>query len=191
MLDISPGSISNAYPYAVRIEDPHLQLDAYNALDAGMQGTGHPINPASGAPYAPNVVPRGDYARVLAEFWADGRDSETPLGHWFQIYNEKIGPYPALTRRLGGRGEIRDPLDCDVLAYLALGGAMHDSAIAVWSVKSAYDYPRPISVIRYLAGIDASDSGLPLIDRRIERVGPDDPLSGMYGEHIGKVKIRA
>jgi hypothetical protein len=33
-------------------------------------------------PYASNMVPRGDFARVVAEFWADGPASETPPGHW-------------------------------------------------------------------------------------------------------------
>src|SRR5262249_48926856 len=50
-------------------------------------GTGHPINPATGTPYAPNIVKRGDWARVLAEFWADGPNSETPPGHWNVIAN--------------------------------------------------------------------------------------------------------
>ena len=30
---------------------------------------------------------------------------------------------------------------------------MHDSAVAAWGVKGWYDYPRPVSVIRYLAGL--------------------------------------
>ena len=33
------------------------------------------------------MVKRGDYGRVLAEFWADGPDSETPPGHWFVLLN--------------------------------------------------------------------------------------------------------
>ncbi|MDQ3982215.1 MAG: hypothetical protein M3271_05985, partial [Actinomycetota bacterium] len=33
-------------------------------------GTGHDVNPATGAPYAPNVVRHGDFGRALAEFWA-------------------------------------------------------------------------------------------------------------------------
>ena len=35
-------------------------------------------------------------------------------------------------------------------SYLAMGGAMHDSAVAA-GVKGWYDYLRPVSVIRYLA----------------------------------------
>ncbi len=139
-------------------------------------------------------MPRGDYTRVLAESWADGPDSETPPGPWFRIYNEKVGPHPALERRVGGRGEALDPLVFDVLAYLALGGAMHDAAIAAWSVVGAYDYLRPVAAIRHLAGLDAADGaggGLPLVNGRIERVGPDDPLAGDDAEHVGKITLFA
>ena len=67
-LDISPGTFGN------------------NTLGAN-DGTGHALNPATGQPYAPNIVKRGDFARVLAEFWADGPSSETPPGHWNVIAN--------------------------------------------------------------------------------------------------------
>ena len=46
------------------------------------------MNPATGEPYAPDIVPRGDFERVLAEFWADGPRSETPPGHWNVIANQ-------------------------------------------------------------------------------------------------------
>ena len=36
-------------------------------------------------------------------------------------------------------------------AYLAMGGAMHDAAIAAWGVKGYHDYIRPISAIRYMS----------------------------------------
>jgi hypothetical protein len=67
-MDISPGAYGN------------------NPLGTN-DGTGHPMNPVTGQPYAPNVVPRGDFTRVLAEFWADGPKSETPPGHWNTIAN--------------------------------------------------------------------------------------------------------
>ena len=67
-IDISPGAFGG------------------NTLGAN-DGTGYPVNPVTGEPYAPNVVKRGDYARVLAEYWADGPKSETPPGHWNVIAN--------------------------------------------------------------------------------------------------------
>ena len=203
-IDISPGALGNLAPLDELPVDQASILGLYDAVEGGIGGpfaaAGHPVNPATGEPYAPNVVPRGDYTRVLAEFWADGPDSETPPGHWFRIYNEKVGPHPALERRVGGAGDPLDPLAYDVLAYLALGGAMHDAAIAAWSVKRAYDYVRPVSAIRYMAGLGQSTDtaaanyslhGLPLVPGMIETVLPGDPLAGAGGRHVGKIKGRA
>ncbi len=55
--------------------------------NGGTKTIGHTINPATGKTYTPNRVKRGDYTRVIAEFWADGPSSETPPGHWFTILN--------------------------------------------------------------------------------------------------------
>ena len=65
-------------------------------------------NPVTGEPYPEQWVPRGDYARVLAEFWADGPDSETPPGHWFTILND-VMDHPLFERRIGGIGPELDP----------------------------------------------------------------------------------
>ena len=93
----------------------------------------------------------GDYARVIAEFWADGPDSETPPGHWYTLLNEFILDGQAGQHRWRGQGPLIDDLQFDVKSYLALGGAMHDCAIAAWSAKGYYDYSRPVSAIRYMA----------------------------------------
>lgn len=145
--DISPGALgNNTEAFPTDLAD-HRQ---WYELEGGQPGNGHPLNPATGEPYPDNVVLRGDYTRVLAEFWADGPDSETPPGHWFVIFN-KVMDHPEFERRLFGEGEVLDALQYDVKAYLALGGAMHDAAITAWSIKGAYDYVRPITAIRYLA----------------------------------------
>ena len=127
----------------------------YDLLDGGDPSTGYAVNPVTGAPYTPQMVPRGDYARVLAEFWADGPDSETPPGHWFVILNE-VNDHPELVKRFGGAGPELGPLEWDVKAYFALGGAMHDSAIAAWGIKGWYDYIRPLSAIRAMADLGQS-----------------------------------
>jgi hypothetical protein len=58
------------------------------ATPIGTYGTtGYAANPVTGAPYEPNVVNEADFARALAEFWADGPDSETPPGHWNTLAN--------------------------------------------------------------------------------------------------------
>jgi hypothetical protein len=142
--DISPGGIGNAPLPAVDGWAPY-----YDLLDGGDWGDGYDVNPVTGKPYEPQLVPRGDYTRILAEYWADGPDSETPPGHWFTIMNYVVD-HPLFERRFEGEGPIVDALEWDVKAYLALGGAMHDIAISSWGIKGYYDYLRPISAIRYM-----------------------------------------
>jgi hypothetical protein len=196
MLDISPASIGNLQEYPTQFIN---HLDFYNVLSGGDKGKGYALNPRTGLPYAQQYVPRGDYARVLAEFWADGPKSETPPGHWFTLLNN-VSYHPSFTRKFKGEGEPLDALEWDVKAYLALGGAMHDVAVSVWGIKGYYDYTRPISAIRYMADRgQSSDSslpnyhpaGLPLIPGYSELVKAGDPLSEENGEHIGKIKLKS
>ncbi len=197
IIDISPGALGNvsidSYPQTFQEYQAF-----YNFMDGGDPGTGYAINPATQMPYAPQMVLRADYARVLAEFWADGPDSETPPGHWFTILNY-VNDHPLSVRRIGGVGAIVSDLEWDVKAYLALGGAMHDAAVTTWGIKGYYDYIRPISAIRYMAGKGQSSDaalpgydphGLPLIPGSIELITAADPLSGTANENVGKIKIR-
>ena len=196
MMDISPASLGNIQQYPASVgEYPQF----YDLLNGGDASVGYTINPVTGAAYTPQMVPRGDYARVLAEFWADGPDSETPPGHWFVILNE-INDHPDLVKRFGGVGEVLGPLEWDVKSYFMLGGAMHDSAIAAWGIKGWYDYIRPLSAIRGMAEngqssapLSASYSvdGLPLEPGFIELVEVGDPLAGAADEHVGKIKLLA
>lgn len=146
--NISPGARGN-----VPDQLPLTRADYYAWYDqheGGQPGKGRALNPVTGEPYADNFVPRGDYVRVLAEFWADGIQSETPPGHWFDIFNT-VMDHRLFERKLWGKGKALDPLQYDVKAYLTLGGAMHDAAVSAWSIKGKYDYVRPITAIRYLA----------------------------------------
>lgn len=195
-LDISPASIGDL---AALPEAPTAYRDFYDLVEGGDPGPGHAANPHTGAPYAPQVVPRGDYTRVLAEFWADGPDSETPPGHWFTILNT-VSDHPLLGKRIGGAGPRVSALEWDVKAYFALGGAMHDAAVAAWALKGWYDYIRPISALRAMADRGQRSEpasprydpeGLPLIPGVIERVLSTDPLAGTAGANVGKVKVRA
>ena len=68
---------------------------------------GYAVNPVTGQPYAPNMVKAADYGRILAEFWADGPESETPPGHWNVLANE-ISDHTQLERRIGDTGELVD-----------------------------------------------------------------------------------
>ena len=129
-------------------------------------------------PYAPDPVLEGDFARALAEFWADGPNSETPPGHWNTIANT-VGDSPGFVRRIGGTGPEVDRLEWDVKTYLALNGAVHDAAVEAWGNKGYYDTARPISIIRYMGGTASrataslpsyDPQGLPLVPDLIELV---------------------
>ncbi len=153
---------------------------------------GYVANPATGEPYAPNLVRRGDYARVLAEFWADGPSSETPPGHWNVLANQ-VSDDPRLEKRLGGAGPLTDDLEWDVKLYVALNGGVHDAAIAAWGAKAAYDYVRPISIIRFLGGEGQSSdpsgpayspSGLPLEPGLVELVTAESTAPGERHAHL-------
>ena len=196
MWDISPASVGNIQSYPTEFADFR---DFYNTLDGGDSSMGYNVNPKTGAPYEPQMVPRGDYARVLAEFWADGPDSETPPGHWFTILNT-VNDHPEFVRRFEGAGEELGHLEWDVKAYFALGGAMHDSAIAAWGIKGWYDYLRPISAIRAMADVgQSSDPDLPsynpdgilLYDGLVELVEEGDPLAGDNNQFVGRIKLMA
>ncbi|MEO6034196.1 MAG: DUF6851 domain-containing protein, partial [Verrucomicrobiota bacterium] len=82
-------------------------------------GTGHLVNPVTGLPYLPNLAKRGDFARVLAEFWADGPISETPPGHWNVIANS-VSDNTNFVKQIGGTGPVLDNLEWDVKLYFAL-----------------------------------------------------------------------
>lgn len=134
-------------------------------------GTGFPTNPVAGGIYPPNKVKRGDYTRVLAEYWADGPGSETPPGHWHLLANQ-VADMPATVKRIRGTGPVVNDLEWDVKVYFALSAATHDAACAAWALKRYYSGPRPITMIRYMASKGQSSNvggqsyhaeGLPLM----------------------------
>lgn len=184
LIDISPASLGA------------IQLGTY-------EGVGYDANPVTGEPYPPNTINEADFARALAEFWADGPDSETPPGHWNTLANtvsDQVDP----DLRIGGSGEPVDRIEWDVKLYFALNGAMHDAAIAAWGTKGHYDYVRPISMIRYMGGLGQSTNptapsyhpqGLVLVNDLIEVVTESTTVPGGRHErlagHEGEIAIRA
>ena len=183
-IDISPGALGG------------------NSLGAN-DGSGHAVNPATGQPYAPDIVLEGDFGRIMAEFWADGPDSETPPGHWNVLANlvsDELDP----DLRIGGSGDPVDRLQWDVKLYLALNGAVHDAAIAAWGLKGYYDSVRPISMIRYMGGLGQSSDpalpsydkeGLPLVPGLIELITKETTAPGQRHEalagHEGEIALWA
>lgn len=176
-IDLSPGRYGN------------------NSLGAN-DGTGHPLNPVTNQPYPPQVVRVGDFARVLAEFWADGPKSETPPGHWNTIANT-VADHPLHRRRLYGAGPELDPLEWDVKVYLALNGAVHDAAIVAWEVKRRFLAPRPISLVRFMAQKGQSSNpnlpsydpdGLPLVPGVIELITEASSAPGQRHAHLARYR---
>lgn len=181
-MDISPGAYGN------------------NALGAD-DGQGHAINPLTGREYDSQIVARSDFGRVLAEYWADGPDSETPPGHWNTLAHKALD-HPSFERRFYGEGEEVEALTYDVHLYLVLNGALHDAAIAAWELKRLYETSRPITLIRWMGARGQSSDpsmpsydpqGLPLIDGLIEVVTEASSAPGMRHEqlrpYIGEVVL--
>lgn len=192
--DISPASIGNVQDYPASLAD---YPSFYDFEGGGDNGIGHALNPKTGQPYTPNLVPRGDYTRVISQFWADGPNSETPPGHWYSILNYAMDQ-PGFVRKFNGKGTELGKLEWDVKIYFALGGALHDAAISAWGIKGWYDASRPVSVLRYMASKGQSSDpalpsyhpeGLELIPGFVELVQSGDPLAGTNNENIGKVKL--
>ncbi|HEY0456751.1 MAG TPA: vanadium-dependent haloperoxidase [Verrucomicrobiae bacterium] len=189
LIDISPAAYGNN-------SDENYGGIFPNVYD----GHGYTSNPVTGQPYAHNFVRRGDYARVLAEFWADGPNSETPPGHWNVVANQ-VADSPLLVKKIGGVGPVVDDLEWDVKVYLAVNAAVHEAACACWAVKRYYDAWRPISAVRYLGGLGQSSNpalpsyntnGLPLITNLIELVTSTSAASGRHaGLMPGKIAVLA
>ncbi|MEO1882960.1 MAG: vanadium-dependent haloperoxidase [Methyloprofundus sp.] len=198
MLDISPASIGNlgsidTYPRTVV-----ALRDFYNG-SMGDPSVGHELNPHTGEPYEAQIVAKADYARVLAEFWADGPDSETPPGHWFTLLNY-VNDHPLAEKRFKGEGELLNDLEWDVKSYFAMAGTVHDAAVTAWGIKGWYDYIRPISAIRFMADKGQSSDteatnydpdGISLSPGLIEIVEAGDALAGDDNENLGKIKVYA
>ena len=198
IINISPNTIGN-----VAMSDFPSTFDEYknfyNFENGGDIGVGHQKNPITDEAYEDNFVKRADYARVLAEFWADGPDSETPPGHWFTILNY-VSDHPLSKKTFGNSSRALQALEWDVKSYLTLSGAMHDVAINIWGVKGYYDYIRPVSAIRYMASKGQSSDmmlpnydphGLPLIEDLIAVITEGDALAGSNNQHLGKIKVKS
>jgi hypothetical protein len=192
-LDPSDGVTINISPAA-----------KYNNPVGTNAGTGYPVNPITGLPYAPNnIVKRADYARILAEYWADGPNSETPPGHWNVIAN-KVADDARTVLKIGGVGPVVSRLEYDVKMYLAVNGAVHDAAVACWGNKGKYDSVRPISAIRYLCGVGQcsdpnelsySPNGIPLVPGLVEVITPESSAAGQrhaaLAAYVGEIAIFA
>lgn len=194
--DVSPGSVGNVQQYPKNL----AELPGFYNLKTGRDpGAGYLVNPRTGQPYTRKMVPRGDYLRAAVQYWAEGPNSETPPGHWMTLVNY-VSDRPELVKKFSGKGRLMSDLEWDVKAYFALGGALHDAAIAAWGVKGWYDGARPITALRYMAARGQSTNpklpsyhpaGIPLLPGLIELVKKGDTLAGPRNVNLGKIKFYA
>ncbi len=78
-----------------------------------------------------------DEKKVIAEYWADGPNSELPPGHW-ALFAAFVSERDHHT------------LDQDVKMFFAVSNAIFDASIASWEAKRFYDYVRPVTAIHFL-----------------------------------------
>lgn len=78
-----------------------------------------------------------DEHKVIAEYWSYNPALEQPSGQW------------SLLAQLTAQRD-KQSLDQNVKMFFALGNALLDASIAVWTTKRAYDSPYPVTVIRQL-----------------------------------------
>lgn len=201
-LDPKKTGIWDVSPRGITSMDDHLPstFEAYQQYYTNIKNNHRKKavkNPFTKKRYSKNLVKQGDYCRVIAEFWVDGPNTTSPPGHWLQFLN-KISYNPNFERKWNGKGSSLSQLEWDIKSYFLMTGALHDAGIACWSVKSNYDYVRPISAIRYLGELGQSSNpelpnyhwqGLKLEKESVALVKEGDPLTGKNNENLNKVKI--
>jgi Domain of unknown function (DUF6851) len=196
-IDISPASRGNS------------PLGSYTQ-------NGYAVNPSTGQPYQPQMVKQGDFGRVMAEFWADGPNSDAPPGHWNEIGNYVADRMDQLgvPKKIGGSGPVVGNLEYDIKRYFAENGALYDAAISAWNHKGVYDGSRPVSYIRYMGGLGQSSDpnltvdkgagnivntynpeGLPLEPGLVEVITPATTAPGQrhanLAGHEGEIAIKS
>ena len=78
-----------------------------------------------------------DRQKAIAEYWADGPNSEQPPGHWQLLAH-------FVSRR------DHHTVDQDAKMFFALSNAVMDAGIVAWDSKRAFESVRPITAIRML-----------------------------------------
>jgi hypothetical protein len=82
-----------------------------------------------------------DEQKLIAEYWADGPNSEQPPGHW--------NLFAQFVARRDRHGAEEHGVDLDVKLFFAITNAVFDAGICAWSNKRHFDSVRPITAIRF------------------------------------------
>lgn len=77
-----------------------------------------------------------DRRKMIAEYWADGPNSELPPGHWC-LFASWVSAHNHYT------------LDQDVKLLFVVSNAVMDAGIAAWDAKRHFDSVRPVSAVHY------------------------------------------
>jgi hypothetical protein len=95
-------------------------------------------------PYGSDAYRSGltDEQKMIAEYWADGPNSELPPGHW-----DLFAQFVAHRDHHGAR---KEGVEADIKLFFALTNAIFDAGICCWDNKRRWDSVRPITAIRYL-----------------------------------------
>ncbi|MBV9183061.1 MAG: phosphoesterase [Acidobacteria bacterium] len=78
-----------------------------------------------------------DRQKMIAEYWANGPNTELPPGHW-DLFAQFVSARDQHT------------VDDDAKMFFVLTAAIHDAGIAAWSAKSKFDSVRPVTAIAFL-----------------------------------------
>lgn len=193
--DISPTGIGNVGELPNTFKE---YQKFYDAESGASLGKGYAKNPTTGQAYQSQIVNRGDFTRIIAQFWADGPNTETPPGHWFTMLNKNVTDKIQI-RKFNGKGKELSLLEWDLKSYFVLGAALHDAAIAAWGIKGYYDGGRPISAIRYMGRLGQCSEpnspsyhpgGLHLIPGLIEIITKEDSLYKIDPLNLHRIKVR-
>jgi hypothetical protein len=103
-----------------------------------------------------------DKEKAIAEWWAAGPGTVSPLGLWDQFAQE-----------ISTKNNYN--LDDDVKLFFALNNAYLDASIATWDAKVAFDYVRPATAIHYLAS-----QGLFPNDGESFRINPETGVQEVF-----------
>ena len=116
--------------------------EAADRLPAAVRAAGtergrhaHPGRPPTSTTSWRDTSNLSDTQKVMAEYWADGPNSEFPPGH--------MALFAQAFSRMKG-----DTADQDVKLFFALGNALMDASIFAWTTKYQYDSERPTTGIR-------------------------------------------
>ena len=78
-----------------------------------------------------------DTEKMIAEYWANGPQTELPPGHW-DLFGQFVS------------ARDNHSVDDDAKMFFALTAAIHDAGIAAWDAKRYWQSVRPVTAMPYL-----------------------------------------